>query len=254
MKKNFIYGILGIFFISLITLSISLFDNNSVYAKNQKTISESFEQIGDFVKKNPNYLYQVRTNLKKNDLSPEETVATVNNLPISIAEVEFRKGLNNSAGFKYRDYTDMVNILVEEKLVLDYCAQNNILPTDKDVENYIEIEKGYYDDPNLDHKKMVDEFCENTGLSLEEYWNIYEWYNVYRLLALDNTCKDVIAKAKDAGKLPKKESALTQEDIQKEYEYWKTIKKELKNNANIKINDKFSNLMITIHKNTLYSN
>lgn len=114
--------LLAIFFVGI----FSIYTINTItYAQGQKTINGFFQPIGEFIKKNPELLIDLTKNLNIEEVESDEIVAWINALPITIGELEFRKGLNQNAGMRNQSYSEVFNVLAEEKLVIDYAIKNN---------------------------------------------------------------------------------------------------------------------------------
>ncbi len=106
--------------------------------KNQ-TRAEQLEMVGPFIKNHPELLSASLKSIEDyNTISNDDWVAKVNNIPISIAEIKFRKGLKDAAGEQNSTYQSVFNILVEEKVVLDYAIKNNLIPSKNELNEFIE--------------------------------------------------------------------------------------------------------------------
>ncbi|MCG0278735.1 MAG: hypothetical protein L5656_09440 [Thermanaeromonas sp.] len=178
-KKTGIY-LAVLFIVSVLVLSISIINNHITYAQGQKTLEEFFRPIAEFIQSNPDLLKDSLKTIKNAGVTSAETVAWVNGVPITIGELEFRKGLNQ-AGARHQSYSEVFNVLVEEKVVFDYAIKNKLLPTAEEVEKFIEEEQQQYAASD-EYKEGVDLFCRAANMSLEDYWDTYEWYNAFRCL------------------------------------------------------------------------
>ncbi|HBT47156.1 MAG TPA: hypothetical protein DEA73_04625 [Peptococcaceae bacterium] len=135
-----------------------------------------------------------------------------------------------------QSYSEVFNVLVEEKLILDYAIKNKLLPTEDEVKRFIAEAQNQYAS-NDEYKTLVDNFCKASNISIEHYWNIYEWYNAFRLLTFSksyaNATKDIVFEA------AKKQR-------------WNVLKIKLKSKARVKINEKFKELNLGLDKSKLY--
>jgi len=226
--------ILGVLVIGAGVLGIQA---QNTYALQQKTIEEFMAPIGFFMKEHPEFLAQSAASLQTNEADPDEIIARVNGWPITLGELEFRKGLREKSGLGSADYSDVFNTLIEEKVVLSYAFKNNILPTTEQVAAFIEQEKEYYQEPNSQYQENVDAILSTSNMTIDEYWNSYEWYNVFRLLALDNSYKHAVKQGQELGKLPIPKNGIDQEMLSQFEDYWINVKKELKAKASVEIVD-----------------
>lgn len=135
---------------------------------------------------------------------------------------------------------DTIHTLIDEKIIFDQATKRNLLPDEKEIESFINIQKEYYNNPDLEYKDFVDTICTNAGITLEAYWNKYEWYNAYRIIAINKVYQAEVAAAQDAGMLPVDESGkITFEEQELYTKYWNEIKLQYKADATIKTNEHF---------------
>ncbi|PRR70660.1 hypothetical protein [Neomoorella humiferrea] len=240
-KTGVLLTVLSIVLIGIFSINAI---NSVTYAQGQKTIEEFFQPIGEFIQSNPDLLRDLNKTLETAEVSPDETVAWVNELPITIGELEFRRGLNQKANKRYQSYTEVFNVLVEEKIVFDYAIKNKLLPTEDEVKRFIAEEQNQYA-TNDEYKTLVDNLCKAANMSLEDYWNTYEWYNAFRLLTFSksfaNATKDIVF-----------EAAKQHEEEKAKKELWLNMKTKLKYEAKVKINEKFKEFNFVLDKSKLY--
>lgn len=237
-----------LFIVSVLVLSISIINNNKIYAQGQKTLEEFFRPIGKFIQSNPDLLKDSIKTIKNAGITSDETVAWVNDIPITIGELEFRKGLNE-AGERHKSYSEVFNVLVEEKVVFDYAIKNKLLPTEEEVKRFIAEEQQQYS-ASEEYQKGVDLFSKAANMSLEDYWNTYEWYNAFRLLTFTKSFAHA-TKGFDldiAQDRPEK----YQEKYKAKQSLWKNVKIKLKSEAKVKMNDKFEGLNLQLDRSKLY--
>ena len=148
---------------------------------------------------------QSTDSLKLKNIDPNEIIAEVNGWPITVGELEFRKGLREKSGLSAKEatYYEVFNDLVEEKVILSFAQKYDILPTKKQVNEFIEMEKQWYNNNVGGYKDMTDTFLESSGMTLDEYWNVYEWYNAFRIVTIQNCYELAVKWGKEKGKIPK---------------------------------------------------
>lgn len=146
------------------------------------------------------------------------------------------------------DYESVFNILVEEKAIFAYALNENLLPSEDELITFISWEMQVYNNDE-DYKKIIDLFCDKSGMSLQAYWNEYEKYNAFRVLMLKKVYDYSVSQAQAEGKLAN-ENVI---ELQKEKEdYWYSFKKEIKNKINVEINEEFEYLNLVVDKNNIY--
>jgi len=229
--------IIAVITIALIASGFWGIKEQKTNALQRKTIEEFIQPVGTFIKENPDFLSQSIKSLKTKEIDPEKVIARVNGWPITIGELEFRKKMRECSGLGSPEASDIFNVLIEEKVVLDFALKNDILPTSEQVKSFIEREKKWYEDSNGQYKEQVDAFLKASNMTIDEYWSTYEWYNAFRLQLFDNCYKFVVKEGQKAGKLPEVENGVTPE-IEKQFKnYWQNKKKELKAKASVRILD-----------------
>ncbi|NLD49582.1 MAG: hypothetical protein GX660_20740 [Clostridiaceae bacterium] len=231
------------------TIVIISSSTTDVHASNKadKTIILASE----FIKENPYLLSQCVQTVEDSFNISDETLAWVNDIPISIEEFNFRQGLKKVIGDKDQDDKSVFNILVEEKIILDFAIKNNIVPTNSELEEFIAYESNI-DNTGQEYKDMVELICKYAEMSEEEYYNTYEKYNAFRVLLLKNAYDYAIKNGQQNGHL-----AIDNEDdaFAEQHEkitYWYDVKKELKNTAIIKIDEKHEEFGIILDTAKIY--
>lgn len=165
-------------------------------------------------------------------LQGEEVIALVNDdIPIYKNEVEYRKGLNEIAyGNRENEFLNSFTEIVRKKILLDFAEKNNIYVSDEEIFDFIKREK---EDEDLN--KYVKIFCENAGMTLEEYWNEYEYEKVKLLLTLKKLEDFIIEQGIQKGEIPKMSDKYDENIYQKHIKYVKDFKNNLMERANIQI-------------------
>jgi len=217
-------------------------------------IKSEFDQIirsaAHFIAKNPEQLDHSVKAVEDFYNVKGDAIAWVNDLPISKEEFDFRRGLQKISGIPDVDQY-IFNILIEEKIVLDYAINNEIVPTDDQLKKFINYER----DPNQtgeEYQEAVKAFCAAAGMTEDEYYDSYEKYNAFRLLLYKNAYDYAVKEGRENGELtldPNDDIILRQD---KEVQYWHDIQKELKGNIDIKVNDKYKDIMLVVDKTKLY--
>ena len=76
-----------------------------------KSLDEVFDRIGPFIKNHPELLSASLKSVEDyNSISDDDCVAKVNNAPISIAEIEFMKGLQDALEEKDSSYQSVFDL------------------------------------------------------------------------------------------------------------------------------------------------
>lgn len=229
-------GILTLFCISIFVFCFTILQNYNTYATQSLKEEEIITNVGNFIKENPHLILSSTDSLKKSEITKEKLLAIVEGWPITSDELEYRKGLLQMSGLKAND-SDIFNTLVEEKIILSYAEKHDLLPSEEQIKAFLELEKSWYDDPNGQYKKLTDMLVKASNITIDDFWNKYEWYNAYRLLAIDNCYKKAIEIGQKEGVLPKSQDKVSQEDLKKYEAYWEDFKNNLKNSASIEIID-----------------
>ena len=138
-----------------------------------------------------------------------DIVAWVNGIPLRESELQLRKGLDMLSPEK-RTEKELMERLIREKTQLSILKQNNISLSEQEIADFIAMEQSF--EENGDYTGQI---CESGGMSEEDYWNVYEKYNVMRILVADKVYQLFLEKEN-----PK-------QDIDAKYEKWmdKQVKK-----------------------------
>ncbi|MDD3894883.1 MAG: SurA N-terminal domain-containing protein [Syntrophomonadaceae bacterium] len=187
MKK---ISIIFIVMLAIVTITTG-FSIQSVVAKEQeqRTLDEVITAVGQFVKKE-HQLFLSGLDYKA-QVTDENIAFWVNGLPISNDELQLRLGLYVSSGTGPQAKDEVNKVIVREKVIKDEVIKLGLTPTDEEINNYISQEKELLKN-DLEYKTGVEKIITEWGLTEDEYWNIYERYNVYRILMLDKLGKHVL--------------------------------------------------------------
>jgi hypothetical protein len=203
-----------------------------VTAKEQKSLREVLENVGLFVRSKPQSLRD-GLNLSK-QVPPEKVVAWVDDLPISYDELQFRLGLCKSSGLGPQTLNGVFKEIVEEKVIQKEAIKLGIAPTDEEITSYLDREKEMAkQDPAF--RSGIEKIIASWNLTEDEYWNLYERYNITRLITLDKLSRHI---QKDYYR--KKEITLDEEKQAKQE--WDKYVNGLLSKAEIKINSQFGSL------------
>lgn len=216
--------------LAIVTITTG-FSIQSVVAKEQeqRTLDEVITAVGQFVKKE-HQLFLSGLDYKA-QVTDENIAFWVNGLPISNDELQLRLGLYVSSGTGPQAKDEVNKVIVREKVIKDEVIKLGLTPTDEEINNYISQEKELLKN-DLEYKTGVEKIITEWGLTEDEYWNIYERYNVYRILMLDKLGKHVLKDFYSKDKI-------TLEDQEQAKEKWNQFLEDKTAKAEIKENSKF---------------
>ncbi len=210
---------------------------NAVYAEKPKNTraEETIKASGQFVRSHKDLLKRAVQSLKNIEQPPDQIAAWIEAVPLTVGELEFRKGLAASAGPALEKRA--VDVLFEEKVLLNEALKRKILPTPEEVDAFLAWEKKEYQ-TNPEYRAVVNLILKEWGLSEAEYWEEYEWYNAFRITMCDKLYKAVIKEAEEAGQLLKPDSSgvITPEVQEARESYWNRYTLELKKKADVLVN------------------
>ncbi|MGE5633117.1 MAG: hypothetical protein ACM3TR_18775 [Caulobacteraceae bacterium] len=241
------FSVIGFLFLFFIAATFSL-SNHYTFA-DQKYI----ELAGNYVKTNSELLSKSINTVEDKIANNEDVVTNVNLLPITIQEIEFRKGLRQVAGDVDVSDKAVFNTLIEEKLIISYAIKYNILPSKREIDDFIASERVSYD-KEATTKKLIDDFCAAANMSIEDYWKTYEYYNAYRIVTFKRAYDYAIEAGINKGELKalKNNNPMDTQTVSEHEGYWKKIKKELKDKTSLEINKQYQNRGFNIDKSKLY--
>jgi hypothetical protein len=96
--------------------------NNALYAKDRPTLDDVFESTGEYVRNHKNLLKEATKSLKTFKYPDHLVVAQIGDVPLTISELEFRKGLYASVN-PAKGTNDIFNELVENKIFINEAVQ-----------------------------------------------------------------------------------------------------------------------------------
>lgn len=202
---------------------------DSLIAKQQKTLDDVITSAGQFVR-NERQLFLSGLDYKE-ELTEDKVVIWVNGLPISNNELQMRFRLQKASGLGTQTIKEVKNELIREKVIKKEAEKLNLLPTDEEVNKFISKEKEIVKN-NPEYEAAVKKLISDWGLTEDEYWNVYERYNIYRLVILDKLGRHIISDYYSKDKV-------FDDDTKKAKEVWNKFVAEKIAKAEIKENEKF---------------
>lgn len=236
---------------------------NEIETYYSENLEETMYLVGEYLNNNRELLSKSLEALDNKTIPNEEIVTKVGTVPISIAEIEFRRGLNHLSGNESDASDEFVfNTLVEEKLLINYAIKNGVFPTKGEINQFVEEEK----ERLLNNEvfcRMTNILCSAANISMEEYFNTYDYYNLSRILIFTNAQEHVFKIATRKGELTNSLRELpdgrqvidsnVMENQQRYDDYWKQFKLKLKKGSSIKINKRYLDKNFVVDKSSLYT-
>ncbi len=116
-------------------------------------------------------------------VNESDILLTVDGVPLTGQEWNYRKEM--TATFpQRRTEQKTLQVLIREKVKQAKAIEYGLLPTEEDIQTYLQVEKEMWQETE-EGVSILQEFCEGA-LTVDDYWNIYERYNVTRLLIDSN--------------------------------------------------------------------
>jgi len=245
-KKTIIFTALTINLILLFTVFTCLANNNIAKAANASTQEQIFSRIGKMLKNDTDLADQLKASNKNNlideimpvNINSDNVVATVNGWPITKGEIEYRMGMRQAVG-QIADANYIFNSLVEEKVKISEAQAYGVLPTMEEVNKNINNRKQMINEDS-ESKEAINSFIKQLQFSNDDYWNVYEVYNQFRVMAFTNLWQAMLQEGRNNG-LIAPENAIQDEIAKYEYtntnDYYFDKLIEFKKNATISIID-----------------
>ncbi len=168
----------------LIVLALGLLFSHPQADVRKESISRSIEEIDadfrEFLHAHPGLLQQLPTFEDKFDTKGSEVLATVNGWPLTVAELEFYRGMTESFGREI-EMKSTFNYLIREKAELALAEELGVLPTKEELTASLAAQQAN-EEEMAGHKMLYTSF----GITEEEYWQIHQRYYEYRFLAQQN--------------------------------------------------------------------
>lgn len=242
--------LLGLAIVALVGTIFFAVKINPSYALKSEC-DQIIRSVAQLIKDNPKLLSQSTKSVEDFNYVEGDAVAWVNDLPITKEEFDLRKGLKKMTGDKVQDDQSVFNILVEEKMILDYAIKNKIVPTDAQLQEFINFERNS-NQTGEEYQEMVQEFCKQAGMTEDEYYNTYEKYNAFRVLLLKNAYEYALEEGQRNGSLTlDKDKDVTIQQAEKN-KYWHDTKKVMKESVTVKVNEKYKDLNLIVDTAKIY--
>lgn len=134
--------------------------------------------------------------------------------------------------------------LIEEKIILEEVIKRGLMPSETEIQKYIDKKKENMH-PSL--QEFINKIMVAGNLTDEEYWDVYERYNIIRILAIENLSENVINQAKN-NKILKKNKIVTFQELKKRDEQFKLFIKDLKNRAKVDVAKEYKEMGLKYEK------
>jgi len=217
--------------------------HNALYAEDRPTIDEVMKSTGDYVRSHKSLFAEATDSLKTLHHPGNLVAARIGDVSLSISELEFRKGLSASVNPAKETRHAVFNELIEEKIILNEAVRKGLVPTAEEIEVFLdrELEESKTDP---EYRENIDKLINSWDISENEYWQKYEWYNVFRIIAIDKVYKDVLSKAEEAGEFSRILNSDNASEVMKKQDarksYWERYRLQLKKKTEIKVNNEFA--------------
>lgn len=202
------------------------FSNSQGNAKEAKNFDSKMIDVGKHVK-NEHKLFLDGLN-SIHAVPTGKTICWVNGLPISNDELQMRLLLNQSSGTGPQTLEETQKRLIREKVIEKEAEKLGLIPSTVEINKFIAQEKEQMK-YNSEFKDGVEKIISAWGLTEDEYWNVYERYNVYRILILDKLGRNVLNDFYSKDKI-------TPDDEEIAKEKWDKYVEELLSKAEVKNN------------------
>jgi hypothetical protein len=263
MKKIFMYGILPILLIAAsVAASFTTVPATQAVPKQnldeavfnavpKKNLDEILFNTGAYVASHRELFTDVLAalELKRELIEPKDVVTRIGNIPITIQEIKLRQNFRQIAEADGCDNKSIFNQLVEEKLIMNYAFENNLLATEEEVQAYINQDKSLYYEYE-EAKSTVDAYCAGAQIDLEEYWNTCSRYFALRLATLGKTSDYVIEQAIRNWEITLPAANPTSRP---DYSYWVDFVKNLKSKVSITISPSYRGERYELDRSTMYN-
>lgn len=178
MHKRLVFVIVGLVYV--VGVLVAWVTPSAVTASGFFSTDEFGSAVSSSLKEIKRTNNELLLNSKEED---SDVIAWVDNVPIRESEFQFRKSLD-ALSPKPREDSELLSVLVKEKIRFVILNKNNLEIDEKEISEYLDLEKSF-DGMN----EYVKELCKNAAISEEEYWEIYERYNVIRIIADEKVFK-----------------------------------------------------------------
>ncbi|MEG1501706.1 MAG: hypothetical protein RR396_07075, partial [Clostridiales bacterium] len=132
-----------------------------------------YDSCGLFMQTNPHLMDKQLADLadqsKKQDAVNGKMIAQVNGWPISWDEFSYCVAINKIFALGSSDYDYVFNQITDQKVLLSYALDNNLIPNKKKVWRLIKSNMRKYDKSD-EYKAQIDGLIAQTGISQFDYW------------------------------------------------------------------------------------
>ena len=235
MQKN--KFIITILILSIFLLAISMGDILPGIANFHKNKTDVLSEAGLEISRNIKNIDALNKYLLSEDIEETDILAIVENkVAISSFEFQLRKSLHEAFG-TYQTPDELFKKLLTEKIILLEAQKLELLPTEKEVQEFINWQKEQIEVIGQD-QEILKIILEAGNLNEDEYWNVYERYNTIRILTEKKLYDVVINSAVNNGDLPPvQDEQISMEELRKRENYFINYIENLKSNANVQIKD-----------------
>ncbi|MFZ5943301.1 MAG: hypothetical protein ACOYVD_04275 [Bacillota bacterium] len=156
--------------------------------------------------------------------------ATINDtVDLNVEEFMYLKKMYSAYGMdKSDDY--IFNVLVEEKVKFAEAEKRGLLPTEKELTDYLKMEQQMA----KENPEVFQELIDASGLTEDEYWNTYERFYATKIVAFGKLSKAIFEEAGLANSEKVNNDLLEAQKV-----HYKQYIQELKNKAKVTINKEF---------------
>lgn len=160
--------------------------------------------------------------LFKNKESKNEVIAMVYDKKITLYNYNYAKAL-------YPNLSDeeIIDALVEDKLLEVDAEQKNISVPDEEVQEFIAMQKELIADSDKDEEPYIilADMCKELDITLDEYWELEETQNGYKEFLIEGKLFDEVFKGKG--------STTVEETLEIKESYIKSLKEKAKSDITI---------------------
>ncbi|MDD2269627.1 MAG: hypothetical protein PHY15_08835 [Eubacteriales bacterium] len=160
--------------------------------------------------------------LFKNKESKKEIIAIVYDKEITLYNYNYAKARSPKLSDE-----EIIDALVESKLLEVDSTQRNISVTDEELYEFIEMQKKLIAETDKDQEPYITliDMCKELDITLDEYWLLEETQNSYKKFLIQGKLFDEVFKEEG--------SITTEEKLETKESYIKSLKEKAKSNITI---------------------
>ncbi|KJS20405.1 MAG: hypothetical protein VR72_14925 [Clostridiaceae bacterium BRH_c20a] len=230
MKNNKFLLIVCISFLMATVLTFGIRQDSSIAENGSNFVNKiQINKSGKVAKDNLDNIIKINAGLLKK--TPGLTiVATINDtVDLSAEEFDYMKKMYVAYDMNKSD-NYIFNVLLEEKIKLAEVQKKGLIPTEKEITDYILMEQKIAGE----NPEVLREIINSSGLTEDDYWNIFERFYATKIVAFSKLSQSIF---KDAGIENTDKVGLELLETQKEY--YKKFIGELKDKATVTINKEY---------------